>query len=270
MADTGVTCVFQLVLVCSVTYTAGALVLVGSVATLSCLKACSPTGLTTPPLPPDALSPETPAIIGSGDFHLVDLPFVQDFSPDTAGSNESLTTDTKNSINEAATETQLGDVTSTVSDGGNNEGIRKVNLRFSGLLTLTLIRDTVVLFLKSVSESHYSGYGSQHNSRTGDDGADLPCNNDICTCGEEVNDWLEDRGMLGCAACRDGERRLVKGRGSRSGVHCGSCWCGLADQRIENFHGFGNVWRSKITNPPFADVTVGFHTAPPPGVVTTG
>ena len=75
--------------------------------------------------------------------------------------------------------------------------------------------------------------------------------------------------MLGCAACRDGERRLVKG--SRSEVHCGSCCrCGLADQRIENFHGFGNVWRSKVTNPPFADVTVGFHTAPPPGVATTG
>ncbi|KAI0217394.1 Protein CNPPD1 [Lamellibrachia satsuma] len=281
----------KLVLVCSVTYTAGVLVLVGSVATLSCMKSCAPASLpdlphtpaslpdlphTTASLPdlphtPESVSPNNMALVGSNESHLhADLPFVPDsFSPAMTGSNESFLPDdvTMDIVNDVVVETGL--------DMNNNEAVHKAYVPFSGLLTLTLIQDTVMFFLKGVSESHYSRYRSRHMPSTRDEtNDDLLCGDGVCTCGSDVDDEIQDCGMLGCAACGKDEGRLVGDRCCHNGVRCGSCcecrhWS--ARQKTGCRRGIGNVvCRLKVASPPFADVTVGFHTAPPPVVATAG
>ena len=279
-------------LVCSVTYTAGVLVLVGSVATLSCMKSCAPAAslpdvphtpaslLDLPHTPaslhdlphtPEFVSPNNMALVGSNESHLhADLPFVQDsFSPAMTGSNESFLPDdvTMDIVNDVIVETGL--------NMNNNEAVHKAYVPFSGLLTLTLIQDTVMFFLKGVSESHYSGYRSRHMPSTRDEmNDDLLCGDGVCTCGSDVDDQIQDCGMLGCAACGKDEGRLVGDRCCHSGVRCGSCcecrhWS--AGQKTGRRQGIGNVvCRSKVASSPFADMTVGFHTAPPPVVATAG
>ena len=244
-------------LVCCATYTAGVVVLVASVATLSCIK--SSTSLATLHHTV-TMSPEEPTTLVES--HLpVDPSYVLDpFSPTANGSHELLLLDAVTPGNEATT--PLGGV---MTGPVEMETIRRPSAPFTGLFTLALIRDTVLLFLKGISNP-----GSQRPPRNDDDETNTDLLGGACTC--VSNDGDRRHGMMGCAACRNDGQPSVD---CCSGVRCGLCQCECRHHSVVlgtgSKPGVGHFeWRSKVTTPPFADVTIGFHTAPPAVVATRG
>ena len=235
--------------------------LVASVATLSCIKSSTSlvnlhhTVTTSPDEPTTLVESHLP----------VDPSYVLDpFSPTVNGSHELYRPDAVTAGNEAATGL-VGVMTDPVEMG---ETIRRPSAAFTGLFTLALIRDTVLLFLKSFTDTHYPG--SQLPPRN-DDETNTDLLGGVCTC--VSNDQKQRRrGMMGCIACGNDGGPSVD---CCSGVRCAECQCECRQRSV--VHGTGSrpgvghfEWRSKVTSPPFADVTIGFHTAPPAVVATRG
>ena len=249
----------QVMLVCCATYTAGVVVLVASVATLSCIK--STTSLVN--LHHTAtLSPDEPTTLVES--HLpADPSYALDFfSPNTNGSSDLFLPDAVTPGTEAVT--GLGGVMTAPRETG--EAVRRPSVPFTGLFTLTLIRDTVLLFLKSVSDS--SHYPRSQLPPRNDDETNTHLLGGVCTC--VSNDRQQRIGMMGCAACgNDGESMVDCCGGVRCGLCQRECRQRSALLGTGSKPGVGHFeWRSKVTSPPFADVTIGFHTAPPVVVAT--